>query len=161
MPSYLWTAQAWVCVDRDQQSKAILPEKRSPHIQDERCWCTKKCRYFTSEMLQNHSHCAWTQWGFISTNSMTASPLKTKFHLNTNAGIVLTLQCRVLSLPLSAQPPYKFPLLLLWPHIPKLSLAGNYMHFNGGNKKGLTNILLQWDLKSGLWMLSSPDDILS
>lgn len=112
-------------------------------------------------MLQNHSQCAWTQWGFISAICMTASSLKPTFHLNTNAGIVLTSQCRVLSLPLSAQPPHKFPSLLLWPHIPKLSLAGNYMHFNAGNKQGLTNILLQWDLKSGLWMLSSPDDILS
>lgn len=41
------------------------------------------------------------------------------------------------------------------------SLAGNYMHFNSGKKQGLTNMLLQWDLKSGLWKLSSPDDILS
>lgn len=37
MHSYLWTTQAGVCVDRDQQSKAILPEKRSPHIKDEQC----------------------------------------------------------------------------------------------------------------------------
>lgn len=103
----------------------------------------KCCR--TTHSMHEHSEVLSQQ-----TECMTDSSLKPKFHLNTNAGIVLTLQCRVLSLPLSAQPPYKFPSLLLRPHIPKLSLAGNYMHFNAGNKQGLTNILLQWDLKSGL-----------
>lgn len=69
----------------------------------------------------------------------TASSQKPKFHLNTNAGIVLTSQCRVLTLPLSAQPLYKFPSLLLRPHIPKSSLAGNYMHFNTDNMQDLTS----------------------
>lgn len=120
MASYLWTAQVGDFLDSDQQSKTILLEKRSPHIKDEQRWCSKKHWYFTFEMLQNNLQCAWTQWGFISTNCMTASSLKTKFPLNTNAAFVLTLQCWVLSLPLSAQPPYKLASLWLWPHIPKL-----------------------------------------
>lgn len=70
---------------------------------------------------------------------MTASSRKPKFHLNANTGIVLTLQCRVLTLTLSVQPPYKFPSSLLWPHNPKPSLAGNYMHFNIDNKQDLTS----------------------
>jgi len=77
-----------------------------------------------------HEHSEALSW---QTDCMTASSRKPKFHLNTNASIVLTSQCRVLTLPLSAQPPYKFPSLLLRPHIPKPSLAGNYMHFNTDN----------------------------
>lgn len=83
-----------------------------------------------------HEHSEVLSW---QTDCMTASSRKPKFHLNTNAGIVLTLQCRVLTLPLSAQPPYKFPSLLLRLHIPKPSLAGNYMHFNIDNKQDLTS----------------------
>lgn len=97
--------------------------------------CTSPLKYLRAAH-RIHEHSEVLSW---QTDCMTASSRKPKFHLNTNAGIVLTLQCRVFTLPPSAQPPYKFPSLLLQPHIPKPSLAGNYMHFNTDNKQDLTS----------------------
>lgn len=85
---------------------------------------------------------------------MRASSQKPEFHLNANAGIVLTLQCRVLTLTLPVQWPYKFPSLPLWPHNPKPSLAGNYMHFNTGNKRDLTSKYFAV-MGFGIWTLNA------
>lgn len=85
---------------------------------------------------------------------MRASSQKPEFHLNANAGIVLTLQCRVLALTPPVQWPYKFPSLLLWPHNPKPSLAGNYMHFNTGNKRDLTSKYFAV-MGFGIWTLNA------
>lgn len=147
MLGYLWSIQggvcgvyAGVCVDRDQQPNALLlkrgdPTTRMSHtgVPESACTLPLKHHRATCRVYEHSEVLSWQiDW-------MAASSRKPKFHLNANAGIVLTLQCRVLTLTLSVQPPYNFPSLLLWPHNPKPSLAGNYMHFNTDNKQDLTS----------------------
>lgn len=141
MLSYLWNTQAGACVERDQQTKPLLLEKRAPYAKDEQHQCSKKvlalCHWHTAELLAGCTNTV----RFYPDKLTAWQPL----HGSLNfigilmLAIVLTLQCRVLTLPLSAQPLYKFPSLLLRLHIPKPSLAGNYMHFNIDNKQDLTS----------------------
>lgn len=128
--------------------KDPIPRRNNSSVPESACTSLLKYCRATCRVCKHSEVLSWQiDW-------MTASSQKPEFHLNANAGIVLTLQWRVLTLTPPVQWPYKFPSLLLRPHNPKPSLAGNYMHFNTGNKQDLTSKYFAV-MGFGIWTLNA------
>lgn len=138
-------------------------EKRGPDAKDEPHQCGRRCLYFTSEILQSHLQGVWTVRLYL--DKLTGwQPLHGS--LNFIWMLILAL-CWLYNAEFSHSH-YQFNhrtnslhhccgLTIQNPPLQEITCISTLTT----NKIWQVNILLQWDLKSGLWMPASPDDMVS